>query len=366
MNIVVFDNSGLVENGDDFCVEVGTGSFAKELVDLGHKVTFYGQTVGGLSNTTDVFPLKSNGIKVIGIKRLNNKIFSYLRIYCLALKPILKADIVYFFYPSAMRFLIFTCILFRKRYGIYIRGIDDLENFESKIFFKKASFVLTVADFFTDYVNDIAKRKIASNIRPMIKLGEQNIVWNRSYSDGKNLEILFIGRMTNDKGVIELIHSISQLNRKGIIVKANLIGDGEYINELKDLSNNLGLHDLIHFKGPLFDKEEIIKYYLDADLFVLPTYHEGFPRTLYEAMILGIPIITTFVGGISSVMIDKFNCLRIEEKSIESLENGILFAIDNYEKFIEYAENARDTVLKILTNRKESHAELFNSIIKKS
>lgn len=361
MNIVVFDNSGLVEKGDDFCVEMGTGSFAKELTQLGHQVSFYGQTISGLTNTTDVFPLKSNGINVIGVKRLKNKLISYLRIYGLALKPILKADAVYFFYPTSMRFLMFFCILFKKRYGIYIRGIDDLENWESKIFFKNASFVLTVADYFTDYVNKTSKSKKASNIRPMIKLNEQNIIWDRIYSTGINLKILFIGRMTNDKGVIEIIHSVALLKQKGINVTANLIGDGEYIDELKELSKKLDLNDLINFIGPIFDKNELIKYHLDSDIFVLPTYHEGFPRTLYEAMILGTPIITTFVGGISSVMIEGYNCLKIQERSIESLERSIHYTCENYSKVIDLAKNARDTVSQILKERKESHAELFNS-----
>jgi glycosyltransferase involved in cell wall biosynthesis len=361
MNIIVFDNSGLIEKEGDYCVEMGTGNFAKELKFLGHKVTFYGQSIQGVKNTTDVFPLKKNGIEVIAVKRLKNKFFSYLRIYFLALKPIFKAEAVYFYYPSALKFLIFICILCNKKYGLYIRGVDDLKTWESRIFYKRASFVLTVADYFTNFVNGVVKRNIASNIRPMIRFNENDIVWERKYSKNKPFVLLYIGRMANDKGIAELIHATSRLRSLGFFVTAKLIGDGEYINDLKRLSSSLKLDDTtVEFVGPVFDKNEIIKRHLDADLFVLPTYHEGFPRTLYEAMILGTPIVTTFVGGISGVMTNDVNCFRIEERSVISLQDSIISALNGYERFVYYADNAKDTVYQILNERKKTHAELLN------
>lgn len=364
MKILLFDNSALLRTNNDYCVENGTGSFAKELVEMGHSVTFYGQSLSNVFNTTNVFPLLYNDIKVIAIKRLKNKLFSYLRVYFLAVKPIIKSDFIYFYYPSSLRFLVFLCIVFNKKYGIYIRGIDDLKNVESNIFYKHSNFVLTVADYFTNYVNLVVKKNIASNIRPMIFLNESDIQWDRTYKLTDTLNILFIGRMSNDKGVLELIHATNQVKKSGVKIKVNLIGDGEYISELKKIVIELKLQEEIIFSGAIFDRSEIIKYHEKANLFILPSHHEGFPRTIYEAMILGTPIITTFVGGISGVMVDRINCYKIQHKSVNSLVETIIYASENYEEFISYSCKAKLDVKNILENRRFSHAEMVNSRIK--
>ncbi|HHX69330.1 MAG TPA: glycosyltransferase family 4 protein, partial [Gallicola sp.] len=111
---------------------------------------------------------------------------------------------------------------------------------------------------------------------------------------------------------------------------------------------------------------EIAEYYTKSDVYILPTYHEGFPRTLYEAMIFGTPIITTFVGGIPGIMKDGYNCKRIEPKSVVSIVAGLEFAICNYNKMIEYAKNGTDTVYNILDPERPSHAGHLNQILENS
>lgn len=364
MNILLFDNSALIKKGDDYCVEMGTGKFAKELQILGNDVTFFGQILPETDISNDTFQIKKNGIGVKGLNRKKNKVLSYINLYTKAIPEIVKADFIYFYYPTALRFLIFFAILFKKKYGIYIRGIDDLENTESKIFYKKAFIIFSVADFFTNYVNKITKRNVGRTIRPMINFSEKDIIDDRKYELREPFKLLYLGRMADDKGVIELLYAIEHLYRNDIKVRLKLVGNGEYINELKNLAAELKINTLVEFMGSVFDKEEIKKYYIESDLYILPTYHEGFPRTLYEAMIFGTPIITTFVGGISGLMKDRVNCLEIEPKSAQSVIDAIQYAINNYHEMEKIAQNAQETVKQIFEIRKLSHAQSLDKVLK--
>ena len=122
---------------------------------------------------------------------------------------------------------------------------------------------------------------------------------------------------------------------------------------------------MVKFTGSVYNSDEIKEYYKNSDIYILPTYHEGFPRTLYEAMIFGIPIITTFVGGIPTLMKDDFNCKEIKPKSVESIVEILTYAMNNYPKMGELAKNGTNTVAKIIDSNRLTHAQHLNQILNK-
>ena len=121
--------------------------------------------------------------------------------------------------------------------------------------------------------------------------------------------------------------SYSQKKKYKVFLK--IVGNGPFLSEAKLLCKELDIEDIISFEGVVCDDNIKRNYYLEADVYILPTYHEGFPRTLYEAMIFGTPIITTFVGGISVIMEDNINSLKIEAKSIDSVVEKLEQALDS-------------------------------------
>ena len=83
-------------------------------------------------------------------------------------------------------------------------------------------------------------------------------------------------------------------------------------------------------------------------------------------MIFGVPIITTFVGGIPSLMQDGVNCVRIEPKSVESIVDKLQFVINNYEIYNEILPNAEILIRNVIRKERPTHAEELNSILIKS
>src|SRR5690606_23098775 len=231
--------------------------------------------------------------------------------------------------------------------------------------YKKSYKIFTVTDYFTKLINSLSRSNIAETIRPMISLNEKNIIPVNKKNISKIFKVLFLARLEEDKGVKEILYAIYKLKKMDYKLKLILVGDGGYKKEAMHIIDKLDISEFVELKGAIYDIDKVKNMYLDSNVYILPTYHEGFPRTLYEAMIFGTPIITTFVGGIPYLMKDKFNCVRIEVKSVESIVNVLIYSINNYEKMLDYAKNAQTTVKPIINSTRLSHAEALHHSLRK-
>lgn len=364
MKILLIDNASLTPVNSALCCEPKTGEFAKELQALGNKVTMYGQIVE--SENIHAFNIQENGITVVGHHRRKLKIFNYILLYLLIIPQIFKSDFIYIFYPSAFKYIAVLCWIFRKKYGLYIRGQNNLTSRSSNFIYRKSNVIFTVTEYFTQYVKSITLKENVFSIKPMINLDDRDIISDRNHFKKEKLKVLFLARIEKDKGIEEFLYAILELIEKyQYKFEVDIVGEGGFLKKAIDISSKIGISESINFKGAVFDTQKIKDFYLKADIYILPTYHEGFPRTLYEAMIYGTPIITTFVGGIPYLMKDKFNCLKIEPKSVESIVDALVYSINNYEKMLDCAKNAQTTVKPIIRSSRLSHAEaLHHSLCK--
>src|SRR5690554_912213 len=364
MKILLLDNSSLTPVDGDFCIEPKTGYFAKELLGLENVVTLYGQKVK-TQDQVHSFKLIENGLGVVGLDRRRNKLLNYLFLYLRVIPEVLKNDFVYIFYPSSFKYVAVICWILRKKYGLYIRGQQGVNDKLSHFIYNKAKTIFTVTDGFTNLVKNITEKENVFTIRPMIPFTVNDIIVDRNYNSEPPFKILYLGRVVADKGLGELIKAISILKDKINKIELTIVGDGSFIPNIKSMVHEFKIEDCVKLIGNVVDPIEIAGYYTKSDVYILPTYHEGFPRTLYEAMIFGTPIITTFVGGIPGIMKDGYNCKRIEPKSVKSIVDVLEFAFCNYNKMIEYAKNGTDIVYNILDPERPSHAEHLNQILKK-
>lgn len=104
------------------------------------------------------------------------------------------------------------------------------------------------------------------------------------------------GRFVPWKGFMTLIELIAQLRSGGVDAMGVIIGDGPEEEALRARAEKSGIIDHIHFPGRL-SHEELARAIKGADIFVLNTGYEGFSHQLLEVMALGIPVVTTSVGG---------------------------------------------------------------------
>jgi glycosyltransferase involved in cell wall biosynthesis len=117
----------------------------------------------------------------------------------------------------------------------------------------------------------------------------------------ETLRLVCVGRLCEQKGQLLLVEAIARLARKGVRVELVLAGDGELRLEAERLIALGGLGDRIRITGWI-DSHRVREEILAARALVLPSFAEGLPVVLMEAMALGRPVLTTYVGGIPELV----------------------------------------------------------------
>ena len=162
------------------------------------------------------------------------------------------------------------------------------------------------------------------------------------YSKSKLL--LFVGRLSDQKGVQYLIESMPSIIKHDTCVKLLIIGSGPYENHLKSLAKSAKVDDKIEFLGAMTSKE-VSEYYNIADIFILPalsnkTGTEALGLSLLEAMACELPVIGTDVGGIRYTIKDEINGVLIEQKNPNSISKAVVDLLKNPSKRKLLSKNA--------------------------
>ena len=249
------------------------------------------------------------------------------------------------------------CKLFGKSYGLYVRGGKYNEGWLSREIMKSASFILTVSPLIESELRMLCKD--VQTIRPMTSINESDTLARPEMRVAPEFwRILFVGNLSEDKGIRELLQAATVLHEEKFPFRLRLVGGGKLYNELSQWLPSSPLASAIELVGLVSDKSDLMDEYKNADFFVLPTHHEGFPRVLYEAMINSLPIITTMVGGIPGRMDDGKNCLAIDAKSSMSIVCAIKALVEDLDRYNTIGREGQNTVLNLLQGSK-SHSDLL-------
>lgn len=137
---------------------------------------------------------------------------------------------------------------------------------------------------------------------PMLPLRASDFHDREDTCQGSPIRLLFVGALTPNKGVMDLLAALLMEPISDQRIDVTLVGGGKasYLAEIRSFIAEHELQQAVHIEGYLSDYGEILSRYREADIFILPTYSEGFPRVLYEAMSQGVPVITTSIPTIAA------------------------------------------------------------------
>jgi len=246
------------------------------------------------------------------IKSMLNSFISFFKFGLFQIKE--KKSFNYVSIPGNLPLLILLWLqLLNKKYGLYIRGDVNLQNKYIYLFYiraiKKAEFcIVTGEKLFNDV---LSLNKKVEKVHPMIQFSRDDILDNRILKKRNKFCFLYVGRFSEDKGIYDLLNSFNSFRPLGYDIELQLVGSpppGE-LERFSNFYDGLNNNNII-LKGSIKEKEELKYIYINADCFILPSHHEGFPRVLYEAMIFHLPIITSDLPGIRYEMKDNINCLK--------------------------------------------------------
>lgn len=182
-----------------------------------------------------------------------------------------------------------------------------------------------------------------------------NIIKQRK---SKVLKVLFMGSILYGKGIFDLLKAFKEVQRQISKVELIVVGSGpnSLVVKLKRLINNLDLRAKYYGSMNYHNKW---KFYLESDIFCLPSYSDSYPSVIFEAAVCGLPVITTF--NIDSLVKDGKNGILVNSGDTRALSKAIM-TLTSLKLRQTMAENIKKEVYKY---NWENSADKFVSLYQK-
>jgi len=275
--------------------------------------------------------LRNRNIKIVHIHGSQNGSF-YRKIICFTIsKYLFRKKVIYHIHGSEYNlFFAKSKTMIKNLFRIFINNVDTLICLSEywKLFFE---------------VNFNTKKiEMLPNIIDYPYIKDKN-------NDTEKIRFLFLGLIGNRKGIFDIIEVIKD-NSDTFDNKIELIigGNGE-ITKLQNLIEKYQIGNIVKFVGWV-QNEIKIQYLHSSDVYILPSYNEGLPISILEAMSYGKPIISTDVGGIPEVVKNNENGFLINPGNLEQIEKSIKHFIENPQDIEKFGNNSAKLSEKYLPN----------------
>jgi glycosyltransferase involved in cell wall biosynthesis len=169
---------------------------------------------------------------------------------------------------------------------------------------------------------------------------------------------LNIGRLEKQKNQIELIKAAEQIKKLNYNIQILIIGHGRLRQQLQEIVKLKELEEYVKFIGLTKD----INYYIEkSHVFIMSSSWEGMPISLLEAGIFGLPVLSTPVGSIPSII----NSTNGYLSSISNLSSSMIYIFENYEEALKKGKNLQGDIKRnyYLNNFIQKHESLYRSAI---
>jgi len=261
--------------------------------------------------------------------------------------------------------------LLGKRYGTIsysfsVHGPDIFYGVESSLLKEKienAVFVRSISHYCSSQLMRITGHESWANFH-IIRCGiDPDIYTARPLPKGNVTQLLCVGRLVPAKGQHILLKACSLLIKNGATLHLNFVGGGEDMESLQQLSKDLHVDECVTFAGAM-GQDKVRTFYDQADIFVLPSFAEGVPVVLMEAMAKEIPVISTRITGIPELIEHGLDGLLATPGDVNDLAVQISAFIDDSDLRERLGKAGRIKV-KRLYNTKQNNtglAEIFEDI----
>lgn len=226
----------------------------------------------------------------------------------------------------------------------FLHGTTD-ENMKVRMYHRLDRQVVRFADRIVSVSRELARRTVAPRHYRKVRIVPNAIEkrsleinqflvagWKRRHGLDRRPVLVTVGRLSPEKGHHILLQAAQNLVQAGFDFQLLVVGEGPQRADLERLTERLGLGAQVRFMGQRSDMDMI---YAAADLFVLPSFKEGMPNVLLEAMAHGLPMVATRVGGIPEMVRDGREALLVPARDVAALR----FAL---ERLLRFPERARE------------------------
>ncbi|WP_093561182.1 glycosyltransferase [Pseudoduganella namucuonensis] len=234
-------------------------------------------------------------------------------------------------------------------YSFTVHGPDEFDRpvaigLKEKV--RRSAFVVAVSSFGRSQLF----RWIESSDWPKVKIvhcGLEPDFHNFAVGPLRNhRRLVCVGRLCAQKGQLLLLQAASLLANRGVAFEIVLAGDGEQRELIDSEIERLGLTEHVHVTGWI-SSDEVRDTLLSARGMVLPSFAEGLPVVIMEAMSLRRPVLTTYIAGIPELVLHGVNGWLFPSGCVEALAAAIQVCLDTPAEEIEVmGEQARQRILE--------------------
>jgi colanic acid/amylovoran biosynthesis glycosyltransferase len=245
------------------------------------------------------------------------------------------------------------------------RGYDASQLIRSRgdhyydLLFAHGDMFLPVCDYIKDKIITLGAPKDKTFVLYSGVITEKFVYKKRDFGKSGSLLIGSVGRLTAKKGYEYVIKALSILKAEGFDFTYEIVGDGELRDDIMSLINHYGLDRNIILLGSK-NHDYIVGFLHKIDIFISHNVtadsgdQEGIPNSLKEAMLSGVPVFSTFHGGIPELINDENNGFLTEEKNIQQLVSKLKEFAFPLQDLGGITRNAREVVESMFDNTKLS------------
>jgi glycosyltransferase involved in cell wall biosynthesis len=203
---------------------------------------------------------------------------------------------------------------------------------------KRAALVLALSDQWRNNLLSISPDAVVEVLPNAVPLPDLTL----RQDDPAAPCILFLGRLGQRKGTFDLVKAFAKVVQQHPTARLICAGDGA-VDEVRSLAASLGLADRVICPGWL-DPAKAGDLLRVATVFTLPSYAEGLPMALLEAMSWGLPVVTSPVGGIPQAVRDGENGLLVEPGNVDALATALSSLLADAGRRAQMGGAARATI----------------------
>jgi glycosyltransferase involved in cell wall biosynthesis len=187
----------------------------------------------------------------------------------------------------------------------------------------------------------------------IVHCGVNPAQFNAVQHAGQGKRLLFVGRLANVKGVPVLLKALSAISKDRPELTLSIAGDGPDRAGLEAQAKQLGIAQNVKFLG-YQSQSQVRELLQQTDVFVLPSFAEGVPVVLMEAMAAGVPVVTTRIAGVPELVDDGVSGILTPPGDEVALGSAIATLLDDPTRRATMGEAGREKVAAEFDINKEA------------